>query len=98
MFSDKELQWKEVLTKIFQILPNKELKELLEVFPDLKKKNLTTAFKKDLPKEIIKRYGMDESFNIMKKVLDENYKMDKIKTLLSSFEDKPKKKEKVTTQ
>lgn len=95
-FSEEELQWKTVLTEIIKILDH-NLKKLLDAFPDVKKQSLTTKFKNNLPNEIICSYGKEKSFDIMKKVTTENFNLDKIKKLLSGFEDKYRRNENVET-
>lgn len=94
--SGEELDWKNVLNEIIKILDN-DLKELLVAFPAVKKQNLTQNFKNVLPNKIILKYGKEKSFDIMKKVTSENFQLDKIKELLSGFEDKYRRNENVET-
>lgn len=95
-FSGEELDWKNVLNEIIKILDN-DLKELLVAFPAFKKQNLTKKFKNVLPNKIILTYGKETSFDIMKKVTTENFQLDKIKELLSGFEDKYRRNKNVET-
>ncbi|XP_032431309.1 uncharacterized protein LOC116727801 isoform X1 [Xiphophorus hellerii] len=97
MSNISEDEWRDTMTKIFEKLEVhqfRKMKELLNKSGYDSPTKMTTKFKMELPKNLIQRFGAEESIRLVNKAMKEIPRNDAgVQDLLRPFMDKLKKQE-----